>query len=321
MAVLTPAQQQVLDVLGRATSTEATVASFPPGLRDDLYDRLHAWIGRDVAGRLAGREPLYLSKHALAQVLGCETQYLADRSEPFEWSIAKARGSIVHKAVELSLCWRGQPWPRVLVDESIARLEDGDTSLARWLSALGEGERAQLVSEAGDLVAKFLEGFPPLTPSMCPVPEAKRMVSLFDGAVVVSGRVDLVVGRPDPVEARRVVIDFKTGMASPVHRQDLHLYALLEALHGLPPRMVATIYLDTASVDRGRIEAEHVTVGLLEAAAARLADGVRAVVDLTIEERAPTLRPGRSCSYCPVRRRTGCAEGEAHLAVFAEATA
>jgi hypothetical protein len=315
MAALTLAQQQVVDVLGRATA-EHRPEPFPADLHEHLYARLHEWIGLDTAARLAGRPTLFVSKHLLNQVLGCELHHSAAREEPFEWSAAKARGTVVHKAVELSLSWRGQPTPRDLVEEGVARLIEGDTALAAWLGGITEGERAQLVGESADLVGKFLEGFPPLSRAMWPTTEAVRKVTLFDGSVVVSGRVDLVVGRPDPAEPRRVVIDFKTGMASPAHREDLHLYALLEALHGLAPRMVATLYLDTACVDRGRIEAEHVTVSMLEAAAARVADGVRALVELDVQLRAPVARPGRTCTYCPLRAREACDVGAAHVAAL-----
>ena len=63
-------------------------------------------------------------------------------------------------------------------------------------------------------------------------------------------------------ESRRVIVDFKSGGHSPVHRDDLRFYALIETLvHDVPPRRLVTYYLDDAEC-----EVEEVTIGVLRAA-------------------------------------------------------
>ena len=46
---------------------------------------------------------------------------------------------------------------------------------------------------------------------------------------------------------------------------------------------------------------EDVTEGLLRSALRRTLDGVHAIIELTIEGRAPVLRPGKHCRWCPLR--------------------
>src|SRR5262249_10890368 len=156
-----------------------------------------------------------------------------------------------------------------LVEEALARLVDGDTAMADWLGRLTEGVRADLRSEAIDLVSAFLECFPPVEPSWAPVTETPVRVELFDGLIRLTGRVDLTLGRARGHEPRKVIIDMKTGSPAPHHRDDLRFYALLETIRvGVPPRLVATYYLDA-----GRVETEDVSAPILDAALARTIDG------------------------------------------------
>ena len=55
---------------------------------------------------------------------------------------------------------------------------------------------------------------------------------LAGGSLVLSGRVDLMLGPPDrdPSAASRLVIDLKSGDARPEYVEDLRFYALLMCL-------------------------------------------------------------------------------------------
>ena len=61
-----------------------------------------------------------------------------------------------------------------------------------------------------------------------------------------------MIGRPAGDESRKVIIDLKTGRPNARHRQDLGFYALLETLaRGVPPRKLATFYLDASEAQIG----------------------------------------------------------------------
>ena len=84
----------------------------------------------------------------------------------------------------------------------------------------------------------FLECFPPLEARWRPVTESRLRADLCDDRIVLSGKVDLTVGRADGLRAGKVLLDLKTGGFAPAHREDLRFYALLETLrtrHAAPP--------------------------------------------------------------------------------------
>jgi hypothetical protein len=300
---LSPTQAEVLDRLGATRDERPT---FPPDLRDRLRTALSEALA-DLAGELDPDDPLTVNKHDLATVHGCELRYLTERDRPFEWSPPLARGTVAHKAIELSLHERGRPVPLVLVDEALDRLERSDASLAGWLATCSEAERAEVRALANERVAGFLECFPPLRRTWMPVTESRLRVELLDGRVSIAGRSDLTLGRAEGTTAGKVIIDFKTGATSTTHVDDLRLYALVEALRtGVPPRLTASLYLDS-----GTIHTEVITEGVLDAAVARTADGIRKVHELDVGTRAPEARASRRCRWCPALAT--CATGRAFL--------
>ncbi len=257
----------MINLLGAQTQQRP---SFDPSLRDELRSHLEknlAPLLADIDPKQLGGNGVHLSKHKLNQVMGCEQKFLAEQAEPFEWSPPVARGTIMHKAIELSVHWRKEPVALDLVDEALASLENADKSIADYLTSCGETERAELRAEAAKVVTHFMECFPPLK--------------------------DLTLGQPEGSVAGKVIIDFKTGKFSPSHREDLRFYALVEALRILPPRLTATYYLDQAKMHH-----EEVTQELLDAAAKRVIDGAERYLDLLYRKREPTLSPGPACRWC-----------------------
>jgi len=301
-----PAQQEVVSLLGASKEARPT---FDAGLRDELRSLLEERLEPLVSAINSDRfddDVLYLSKHWLTQALGCERKFMADLSEPFQWSPPIARGTITHKAIELSVHWRGEASPLELVDEAMSRLENADKSIADYLQGCEETERTELRAEVGAAITQFLECFPPLKPVWRPTTDSPIRTELHGGLIVLSGKPDLTLGQPKGTVAGKVIIDFKTGRFSPAHREDLRFYALLEALRILPPRLLATYYLD-----QGRFHPEEVTRDLLLSAAERVIDGAHRYVELASRHREPTVAPGPACRWCPVQ--LDCNEGTAYL--------
>ena len=133
-------------------------------------------------------------------------------------------------------------------------------------------------------------------------------VELFNGALILSGKTDLSLGRSAGLVANKVIIDLKSGRPSTTHREDLRFYALLEAIKlGVPPRQLASYYLES-----GRAHPEEVTVALLRSAVRRTVDGVTKIMELAEGRRPPGVQPGPVCRWCPVS--ADCTEGQAELA-------
>ena len=233
---LSPLQNKTLGLLRRSADPVVFDTAFIASLRADIDEAFEHFHER------LGDETIFISKHRLSSVLGCEVQHLLD--DDFAWSPAIAGGQVAHRAIQLMVNWRGDPVPADVIDEALARLADDDTSLGDWIEGLSEADLADLRGFAVDKLIKFQECFPPLDQRAAPTVESSVRWPL-DGPIVLSGKVDLTIGRPAGAESRKVIIDLKTGWVSPKHREDLRFYALVETLRTqIPPRKLASFYLD-----------------------------------------------------------------------------
>jgi hypothetical protein len=252
-------------------------------------------------------ETLWIGKHQLAGVHGCEAKLLGEGDTRFEWSPPMARGVVAHKAIELGVNWSGEVSPLHLVDEAIASLVGSGDKCGDWLSSCGDTQRAEVRAEANDRVAKFVECFPPLKKAWAPVTESRCRVDLLDGKVVLAGKIDLSLGRAVGTTAGKVLIDLKTGGFVPSHLDDLRYYALLETIRlGTPPRLLATYYLDS-----GQPRFEAVTDAVLQSAVHRTVDGAMRLAELNHRDVDPVKRTGAACRWCPLL--ASCSDGRAHL--------
>lgn len=298
---LTPSQRRVLDELMGAGRPRPT---FDASLGEELRARMDEGLS-GVEALLGDGDLLTVRKKDLSQVHACESHHLAELDAPFAWSARTARGSIAHRAIELSVRLAHLP-AGDLVDIAIARLvEDGDDwSPASWLREAGEVDLADLRAYATDAVHKFQDEFPPVKQAWRPRVESGMYARLCDGRVTLRGKVDLALGQARGTEARVMIVDFKTGSPSSAHLDDLRYYALLETLRvGVPPFRLVSWYLDS-----GHWHAEDVTVDVLLAAARRTVDGTRKIAELRAKARTPEVNPGPACSFCV--RRDDC-EGAA----------
>lgn len=290
-SALNPAQTDVLTALRGTRDDRPTIR---PQLRKELQDEIEAALS-SVRGRLT------IEKHALSKVHQCEGRYLA--LEMFEWNPANARGTIAHKAIELSVGGTRDVTPERLVEAAIRRIcESPDSqSLAEYLRSIDDAERAELRVGVTDLVIKFAEMFPPLQEHWWPNAEATTACYIGDRKIVFRGKIDLKLGQLDAHQTSTLIIDIKTGNPSFSDMEDLRFYALLETLRtGVPPFRWANAYISA-----GRVEVEDVREEVLWSAAKRLVDGTRKIarlldkVDDADHGTQPRLSPGIGCRFCP----------------------
>lgn len=300
-AELSPLQRKTLGLLRRSADPVVFDEAFVASLRADVIDAFEEFHERLGEGTDTA---VFISKHRLSSVLGCEVQHLHD--DTFTWSPAVAGGQVAHRAIQLMINWRGDPVPADVVEEAIARLADDDTSLGDWIAALSEADMSDLRGLAVEKLIKFQECFPPLDRRAAPATESSVRWPV-EGRIVLSGKVDLTLGRPRGAESSKVIIDLKTGWVSPRHRDDLRFYALVETLRTqVPPRKLASFYLDA-----GEPVVEDVTEAVLRTASRRMLDAVNAEIELRIEGRDPVKRAGTSCRWCPLS--PDCEEGQTYL--------
>jgi hypothetical protein len=300
-APYSPAQQRVIDLLGRGTGDGGVPAEVVAALRAELEERV-----APAAAHVPEGAALFVGKTGLHHLDACEARWTAEASGRFRWTVPSARGTVAHKAIELGANWRGEADPCRLVDEAVARLADDDGHLGTFLRALSTVELAELRRDAVAFVTAFEECFPPLKGRWRPVVDGSAKVVLAEGRVVLSGRPDLTLGRA--ADGGKVVIDLKTGRPARHHVDDLRFYALVDACKvGIAPRRVATVYLDA-----GEVVGEPVTTGVLEATTERVVRGVETMVELRTGRRAAVVRSGPGCRWCPAA--PACEAGSAWLA-------
>jgi hypothetical protein len=290
---LAPSQRRTLE--GLIGMGERPV--FPAVVVQRVRDRIE-----ETARAFELPEPMWLGKSALNDLGRCPGLFDAVRSgerEPFAFSTKSAAGRLAHKAVELEVAGRDERDPHDLVEQAAERLQDDAAFRAYWVELDGL-HRDETLMDAAKTLELFRSTMPPLRlmrRELAPSTEWHVRAELLGGALVLSGRLDLVLGASvatEPGRATRLAIDLKTGRAWPEHAEDMRFYALLLALRfGVPPYRVATLYLDS-----GEWQAEDVDAPVLERAADRVVEAIRAAA-ATDAGRPPALRPGPYCTWCP----------------------
>ncbi|MEJ7583690.1 MAG: PD-(D/E)XK nuclease family protein [Acidimicrobiales bacterium] len=299
---LNPAQQRVRAVLG---SGGGELPEFEADLGERLRATLEAGVGPLVSD-LGSDDTLIVSKHLLSSVHGCEARMLAEDGAAFEVTVPIARGSVAHKAIELAIHWKGEPVPLDLVDEAVGCVTESDHWLADWLRTCGDTARAEVRSEAGDRVSKFLECFPPLRPGWRPVTESRLTVELCGGRIRLTGKVDLTIGVAEGMRAGKVIIDLKSGAAG-LYTATICASALLEAIASgcrldWWPATTSTRVSPTPSWSRSVCWRPHWPARSTAPAASSTCETAPS---------APVKRTGFPCRWC--RILAGCDEGKAHL--------
>jgi hypothetical protein len=290
---LTPAQRRTLE---RLIGTDERPV-FPPDVIPRIRDRIE-----EVARAFELPQPLWLGKTNLSDLGRCHGLFDAVRAgerAPFAFSPRTAAGRLAHKAVELEVAGRDDRDQHDLAEEAGERLREDEAFGAFW-DGLAPLRRDETLMEAAKTLELFRSTLPPLRRmrrELAPSTEWHVRAQLLGGSLVLSGTLDLVLGATslgEPSRATRLAIDLKTGRAWPEHAEDMRFYALLLALRfGVPPYRVATLYLDS-----GEWQAEDVDARVLDRAADRVVEAVRAAA-APASGRATELTPGPYCTWCP----------------------
>ena len=285
---LTAAQQRTLDELlrpGRAPPGESAVQA----ARDRLESELRT-LAIDPSG------PLRLSKGRLSVLAACEGWYEAERSGEgalFVHGAATAAGTLTHRAIQVDVASERREDVRSVVERAARRLTEDDGEFLSYWGHLDRLDRAEHLAAAAARLALFRAMFPPLDRSWQPVAEQYLAAWLANRSAVLSGRVDLMLGR-----GPHLLVDFKTGEARPGYAEDMRFYALIVALgFGVAPYRVATVFCESMEW-----QSEDVTEEVLEREVDRVVAAARSAADLA-RGRAPLLTPGVYCRWCP-RART-----------------
>jgi PD-(D/E)XK nuclease superfamily len=290
---LTEPQQRTLDQL---IGTERPV--YPADLAQRLRDRIE-----EAARGLELNDVLWLGKERLNDLTRCEGTFwskLSGEGPSFAHNRSTALGVVQHRAIEVLVGARDDLDPHEVASLAAIRTAEREERFREYWRDLPRAEQEDLLMEVARRTLLFEGSFPPLRElrrELAPTAEVPIKAELLGGSLVVSGKVDLMLGRPDrtqPYRAQRLLIDLKTGGAYPEHAEDNRAYALVHTLRfGVPPYRVASFFLEG-----GTWQLEDVHEELLFHAAERVIAAARSAASLR-GGKAAQLTPGRWCTWCP----------------------
>ena len=261
---------------------------------DDDLERLAARLdhvarrGCEVGGWTA-TEPLRLAKGTVGWLLRCPRRALAAPDGGTTDDLVA--GLVVDAAAKLATL---VPQRAPTVEAALGYLEaTGDTVVADHLA--DRGGPSALPPDVAARIDLLAGAWPAIDPGWWPRVEEPVRAVLAGGAVVLSGRLDVLLGGP-PTPRPAVVVEIKAGRWHDGARADAHLYALLVALRdGRPPAAVVTVVAD------GTTQVEPVRAAVLTTAADRVAHAIETAAPIAAGEPAvgPPGAPLRALPAAP----------------------
>ena len=256
----------------------------------DLHAALdHAARAAAQVGGWTDDDPLRLSKAMVTWLLRCPRRALAGGEAGVTDDLVA--GLAVDAAAKLATLVPQRP---PTVDAALGYLDaTGDTTAADHLADPGDAARP-LLDDIGGRIERLAAAWPRIDPAWWPRVEEPVRARLAGGAVMVGGRLDLLLGGP-PTDRPAVVVEVKGGRWYDGMRTDGHLYALLVNLRDRqPPAAVVTVVAD------GTTQVEPVRPAVLASAADRVEHAMQVAATIAAGE-PPAAHPGPHCGHCPVR--------------------
>jgi hypothetical protein len=257
-----------------------------------LADGLRSLIEAAVTPEVGTEGRLVVTKERLSGALACPAHHPGPGYGEREPNLPLACGALVG-ALFRQLVTVGSIGDPMRDGMAALALDDRQASLLSSIERLTAGARDELRAEVERQAGGLSRRWPVFEPSWLPRTDEAMQVPLAEGAVVLSTRVDLAVGRPAEHEASVAIVELATGARRTAHRVDRHFAALVETLrHAAPPFVAATYYASS-----GELDVEPVGEELLTAAARRVAAGVRALAGLA-EAHLPGSALVPLCAAC-----------------------
>jgi len=260
-----------------------------------IRDRLEVAASDAGATRLPEHVIVRISKDRVRQVLTCEAkavvQLHSNPSPPTPEMVLGKVMDLIFAQVVTGFEVGAEP----IVDALAASDISGDDELRDDWNSLSSESQEEVRNQARERTVDLIERWPLLPTNALTRLQDRIRIELASGSVVLTGRLDLVLGVPAPDRAGVTLVDIKSGRPRHDDRIDAEWYALLELLRaGVQPFQSGSYYLTTGAVDLKTVDED-----LLERATQRLSDAMTKLVGLAIGS-APTRSASPLCSWCPL---------------------
>ena len=249
--------------------------------------------------------PLRLHKGRLADLERCERSAVARST-----NVDRASGPAVLGGTALD---------HYVAHQLVAgRVREPVSDLRSMLEATGDHDTLDALDGLDEAIARstlaplagaVADAWSGVGPAWMPRVQTGAALTLAGGAFTCRGVLDVELGGPGTGRPG-VLFEVKSAEQTSAHPHEVYLYALLVSLRDrCAPAVVARWY------PGGDPVALEVTVGVLHAASARLAAGLRRWAELQAGD-TPAERAGGWCSWCP--DRGGCPSSAAAELVGAD---
>jgi PD-(D/E)XK nuclease superfamily len=271
-----------------------------------LGSTIRGRLEESIAAHLPFAAPLRVNKEVVRRVLRCEAHlvaYLAD--DRSGTSAAMVKGGMVDRLFAHAVT--GQRFADDPVADALSASDaSGDPRLREAWRELGEADRADVRSGLKEVVANLQRQWPGLPNSAIPRLQESLRVELCGGEVVLSGRLDLALGKAGTERSGAVLLDVKSGKARPDDQDDSWWYALLETIRGgVQPFLTGNYYVSTGTVDLHRVTTDD-----LERVIRRVSDALNRLGGLATGTE-PKRNAGPLCQWCPAY--SSCEDGQRHV--------
>ena len=264
----------------------------PAGLVESLTSTLVEGTRHAVSTWTEPR--MWLSKAMVFGIARCEGGYLEDRRNPMPGTMfpAVAVGLVAHRAIQLAYTHPNREMADY-IRHAVAGCRAEEKFELFWSQA-DLSTQSDVMTQATSRLTGYLDSWPGLEPAW--TPRFEEPIQAKVGALTLSGRVDLLRGRPRPDGRMTMLIaDWKSGALKDEHDAEAAFYALVCTLRqGVPP-FRSTVY----SLASGTWTDPDVTAERLHESARQVVSSVRAIVEVMTEQRPPESFCGTPwCTYC-----------------------
>lgn len=234
--------------------------------------------------------PVRLPKGRLAELEQCE-----------RLALARFEGSAGGAADEAAVL-RGTAVDHFVAHQLVAgRVREPVPDLASMLTAAADRASLEVLEGLPDDTARELleplasavaDAWAGIEASWAPRVQSSASVVLAGRRCITSGQVDVELGGP-ATDRPTVLVELKSGRPAATHQHEVYLYSLLVALRDRRAPVAAARWYPG-----GEQATVTVTIGVLDAAAGRLAAGFGRWLAILAGE-PPGEVPGPWCSWCP----------------------
>lgn len=292
VAVLYDERPSGESLLNRIRGVKVSRPEIDPTLAGEVRTILEDAVSPSIDG-MPDEVTVRITKARVHQVLTCERHLLGRLGEAVGTSPDLVRGRLLDRLFAQVVQGFGISNDPVK-DALEAAAADRDDSLAEDWATLSLNDQAEVDeivrAAAGDLSSRW----PRLPPNALVRLQETVRAELAGGRVVLSGRVDLMVGKPTATHVGTTMIDVKGGRWRFQDSFDAGWYAVIETLrHGVPPFQTGTYYLRD-----GALDLVVVSDDLLVQWTSRVADAAERLSQLAAG-RNPTTTPNPLCPWCP----------------------